>query len=549
MREIEVPVKFQPQGKTIYVLKGTRIMEAAGRAGIILEAPCGGRGTCGKCRVRVIEGVCEPNETEKAALTAGELGSGFRLACQSTICAASSIEVSDSSLLSTFYQILSKTHVGLKEEVDPSVTKKYVELPLPTLEDDAADLERLERATGSFKADMPLLREMPGVLRKEGFRGTAVFADHRLIGFESGNTESECFGAAFDIGTTTLAGVLLDLNTGREVAEASRMNPQISFGDDVLSRILHASNSPQHLVQLQKTIITAVNEMIGEMLQASGIRRERIYEATLSGNTAMQQLLCGVDSAALGQVPFVPATSRGQLVRASDLGILIHPEAKAYVFPVVGGFVGGDTVAGILAGGIAEKEGSILFVDIGTNGEIVLHHEGRLAAASTAAGPAFEGARITHGMRAGAGAIEKVIFDGRVRFNVLGDIPPVGICGSALIDLAAELLRSGILSESGRILPPGEIPSSVPEWIRERVYVENEKPGFIIAGREETGTGENIVLTQRDIRELQLATGAIRAGISIILRRAGLKPTDLKRVLIAGGSGISSAEATRRGSA
>jgi uncharacterized 2Fe-2S/4Fe-4S cluster protein (DUF4445 family) len=537
MREIEVPVKFQPQGKTVYVLKGTRIMEAAGRAGIILEAPCGGRGTCGKCRVRVIDGLCEPNETEISTLRAAELSAGVRLACQSSICEASAIEVPDSSLLSAFYQILSKTELGLKEEVDPSVTKKYVEMPLPTLQDDVADLERLQRATGPFKVETALLRAMPGILRRENFRGTAVFADHRLIGFESGNTESECFGAAFDVGTTTLAGVLLDLNTGREVAEASRMNPQIGFGDDVLSRILYASKSTRHLEQIHQAIIAAANEMTDEMVRAAGVKRERIYEATFAGNTAMQQILSGVDSAALGQVPFVAATSRGQLVRASDLGIKIHPEAGAYVFPVVGGFVGGDTVAGILASGLAEKEGPLLFVDIGTNGEIVLFHEGRLTAASTAAGPAFEGARISHGMRAGAGAIEKVIFDARVRFNVLGDVPPIGICGSALIDLAAELLRCGALGESGRLLPPEDLPESVPDWVRRRVFADDGKTGFTIADRGETGTGSDIVLTQRDIRELQLATGAIRAGIGIILRQAGLVAADLKRVLIAGGFG------------
>lgn len=537
MSELEVSVKFSPQGKIIYVLKGTKILEAAGRAGIALETPCGGQGTCGKCRVRLVNGACEPVQTETTLFSEEEIADGCRLACQSCICDTSVIEIPDSSLLASFYQILSKAKEGHKEEICPSVDKRYVEPALPSMEDDLPDFERIESVVGPFKIDLELARKLPTILRRQGFRGTAVTADNHLIDFEAGNTESECYGAAFDIGTTTLVGTLLDLNTGRESAESSRMNPQISFGDDVLTRIHHASGSADGLRELQEAVANAVNEMIDEMLGEAGVRRSSVYEATFAGNTAMQQILCGIDSSPLGMVPFVPAGGRGQRFPASDLGVRIHDRGLAYVFPTIGGFVGGDTVSGLLASRLMDEETPSLFIDIGTNGEIVLHHNGSLTAASTAAGPAFEGAGISCGMRAAAGAIDKVIFDDRVRFNVLGNVLPVGICGSALVDTAAELLRSGILSETGRFRSPDEIPDSVSPNVRRRLVADNNNTCFVIADETESKSKNRIAVTQRDVRELQLATGAIRAGIRIILRRVGLRPSDLKRVLIAGGFG------------
>ena len=257
------------------------------------------------------------------------------------------------------------------------------------------DALRLERALsdGPLEIGLPMLRELPAALREAEFRGTAVLAERRLLDFERGDTASDGFAAAFDLGTTTLVGLLLDLRTGDQRAVTSRLNPQTRFGDDVLSRILHARERDDGLSELHAAIVTAVDEMIGELCQLAGAARHRIYELAVAGNTTMQQVFCGVDPSPLGETPFVPAAGAGLACSARELGLHIHPRGGAYVMPAIGGFVGGDAVAGILATGLAEMEGPSLLIDVGTNGEIVLLADGNLSAASTAAGPAFEGAQ------------------------------------------------------------------------------------------------------------------------------------------------------------
>ena len=390
-----------------------------------------------------------------------------------------------------------------------------------------------------LKADLAVLRRLPEVLRKCNFEGTAVLADHRLIGFEEGDTTAECFGVAFDIGTTSLVGSLLDLRTGEELAVVSRLNPQVSYGDDVLSRIEHASASPAGREDLQKSVAAAIGEMIGELCKQAKVERSRVYEVAVAGNTTMEHLLCGIDPSAMGRVPFTPAYSQGLILPAEELGLDIAEGGAAYVFPVIGGFVGGDTSAGILAARLEEAGGPALLVDIGTNGEIVLAHGGKLLAASTAAGPAFEGARISCGMRAAPGAIEKVLFDGELHCSVVGGGTPTGLCGSGLIDAAAELLRTEVVTPEGRMLPPQDLPDSVPAAMRQRVLLDEKgQPRFLL---HKTSGGAKkakaVTLSSRDIRELQLATAAIRAGIAVLLRKAGLRTADLKCVLIAGGFG------------
>ncbi len=367
--------------------------------------------------------------------------------------------------------------------------------------------------------------------------GTVPFSRPRLLDFVPGGQPAACYGVAMDVGTTTLVAILLDLQTGQELAIASRVNPQTVFGDDVLTRILHAGRSSQGLEELRRAAIGAADEMIGELADRAGVARQRIYLLTFSGNTTMQQLLAGIDPRSLGEVPFVPATSDPILAPASSLGIGIHPRGTAYVFPVIGGYVGGDTVSGILATGLGEMAGPALLVDIGTNGEIVLAVEGKLTAASTAAGPAFEGARISQGMRGSAGAIERVFFDGVLRTQVIGGVRPAGLCGSGLIDLAAELLRHGAIRPDGRLASADDPPLGLPGDLRRRLVAAGGKPAFLLAEAAETATGKPILLTQQDVRELQLASGAIRAGVEILLRRGGLASTDLDAVLIAGGFG------------
>ncbi len=532
-----ISVKFEPTGKVVSVTPEARMREAVARAGILLDYPCGGQGTCGKCRVRVMEGAAEPTSVEREAIAPDELEAGYRLACQTRIVSKTVVHVPETSLLASSYQILGGAAAESVRSVDPPVHKQYVELDPPTREEDAPDLQRLQRALGPVQVDAGMLRELPERLRANGFRGTAVMAGDRLIDFEAGNTEGDCYAAAFDIGTTTLVGVLINLATGQECATASRFNPQTAYGDDVLSRILYARDTPGGVTRIQECVAEAIREMIAEMARQADVRTDQIYEATFAGNTTMETLLLGINPGPLGESPFVPAWRGGIEVAAADLGLGIHPRGQAYVFPVIGGFVGGDTVAGLLATEIDESGGPTLFVDIGTNGEIVLYYEGEMHAASCAAGPAFEGARISQGMRAANGAIEKISFNDDVEFSTIGGAPPVGICGSALIDVAAELLRHGIVMSQGMMLPSDSLPDGVPDGLRRRVVAPQGEEAFVIAANDDGADRGPVLLLQQDIRELKLATAAIGAGIAIVLRKAGIGVQDLKSVWVAGGFG------------
>jgi uncharacterized 2Fe-2S/4Fe-4S cluster protein (DUF4445 family) len=509
------------------------MLEAAGRAGLTIETPCGGSGTCGKCRLQITEGASEASGVETQQLAADELTDGWRLACQTKIAAATVATIPESSLLTSGQKIITETQQG-ETEILPAVRKVYLELDPPSLSDSASDLMRLQERIGTTEADLEVLQDLGRLLREAEFKGTAVLTDHRLIDFERGDTTGECYGVAIDIGTTTLVGVLMDLCTGRELAISSRMNPQVSFGDDVLSRIKHASEGREALTELRDSITSALAEMIAELSDNSGAGGERIYELACAGNTTMQHLLCGIDVSPLGRIPFAPAHTGALMLRAREIDAPIHPRGTAYVFPVIGGFVGGDLVAGILATRLGETDGPSLMIDVGTNGEIILAAGGKLWAASTAAGPAFEGARISCGMRAAGGAIEKVVFDDDIELSVIGDVEPTGICGSGLVDLAAGLLDTGIVSPQGRLLTGDDLPRDLPAPLRKRLLGGADGQGEFVLAAERNPA---LTVTQRDVRELQLATGAIRAGVNILLRAGDVAVGDLKRILIAGGFG------------
>ncbi|MFH1476519.1 MAG: ASKHA domain-containing protein [Verrucomicrobiota bacterium] len=537
MREKHFRVKVQPQGRTLFVLPGTTVIEAVASIGVTIDTPCGGVGTCGKCRVQITSGVSAPSAADQKVFSDEEIRNGWRLACQTSIGNDITVHIPASSLFADQHQIL-ETSAGAKIEVAPAIRKIFVEMPAPSLDDETPDLLRLEQAIGSFKTDIELLRKLPNLLRACEFKGTAILADHWLIDFEAGDTTSRAYGVAFDIGTTTLVGALLDLRTGEEKALTSRMNPQIRFGDDVLSRIRHSTSCPDCLENIRDILTHELADMIAILCRESSVNHQQIYEITLAGNTVMQQILCGINSRFLGEVPFVPAHARGLMLAARRLGLPIAHCGMAYVFPIIGGFVGGDTAAGMLSARILEREAPVLLVDIGTNGEIVLAHEGRLWSASTAAGPAFEGARITCGMRAAHGAIEKIILDEDAHLGTIGNAPPSGICGSGLIDLVAELLNHGIVTSEGQLLPPNELPAKLSKALGKRVRMTADgSTEFLVTSRSRGQAQEPIVLTQRDIREIQLGTGAIRAGTAILLKKAGIQPRDIRSVLLAGGFG------------
>lgn len=536
MRQQEIKVTFQPSGRSVYVLPGTPLLEAAGRAGIVLQTPCGGHGTCGKCRVRIAQGNCPVENGDTGALTEAAVAEGYRLACRSRVAEPLVVDVPTESLFESGDRILTGD-TGEATALQPAVRKVFFELDPPTSEDIRSDATRLLDAVGNHEILFELLQQLPRFLRHNDWQGTAVIANGRVVGLEQGDTSHRAYGVAIDLGTTTLVASLFDLISGEQRGVASSMNPQVGFGDDVIARISRIRENHGALPEMQQNILKALNTLLGKLAEEARISTRSIYEVVVAGNSTMQQALCGLDPSALGEVPFAQVVDRPLTIPAVRLGLAVNRGAGLFVFPQIGGFVGGDTAAGILAAHMDRAEKPTLLVDIGTNGEIVLAHAGRLEATSTAAGPAFEGARIVQGMRATSGAIEKVLVRDDVVLNVIGNAKPVGLCGTALIDTVAELLRCGVIDETGRILPPDEAPTDVAPAVRDRLTTIDGETHFLLVPASEAAAGEAIYLWQKDVRELQLATGAIRAGINILLRRAGVAPDDLGAVLLAGAFG------------
>lgn len=529
-------VTFEPSGRTVQALTGTPIAYAAARAGFALNNPCGGAGTCGKCLVRIHSGNCLPTAVELKKLGESRIRAGYRLACEARITEPLVVEVPDSSLLQVSQKILIQD-AGDALLVRPFIRKTAFTLAPPSQGDAASDQDRLQAALGFFIPTLTALQHLPTALRKNAFSITAVQAGERLLDVETGDTTGSAHGLAVDIGSTTLVGTLLDLNTGREMGVSARINPQTSFGDDVLTRILKCREEAEGLSILRNAVLTAINAIIDDLCEQAGIENSSIYEACFAGNSTMQQIFCGFDPSPLGELPFVPTFTSPLQLRAADLDLALHPEADVFIFPQIGGFVGGDTVSGIVATRLDRFHKPALFVDIGTNGEIALAKDGQLTATSVAAGPAFEGARIINGMRATTGAIESVLLRDDVRIKVIGGGKAAGICGTGLIDAAAELLRTGLLDFTGRLVDPSETPADLPQALRARIVSHGDENHFMLATPEESATGEPILLHQKDIRELQLANGAIRAGISILLKQAGITESDLQAVLLAGAFG------------
>lgn len=467
-------ITFLPENTHVHVLPGTTVLEAAGRANIIIETPCGGKGTCGRCRVVIAKGAPAPNTAEKELLAGDDIAKGVRLACQTEIRRDMIIEVPAASRF--LGQRILARGIETAFELEPSVSLDP---------DDEAGL---------------------------------------------------LYGAAFDVGTTTIVGTLLELSGGEQITSSSRANPQIPLGDDVIARIGHAGNDGG-LEQLRKLVTDCINEMIDEMCGRAGVGVESVYEVTVVGNTTMNHILLGIDPTPLAHAPYDAVLLDSKLSKPADLGIRIRPTGRVYTMANIAGYVGGDTVGVILASGMRDYDGLQMALDIGTNGELVLGGSARLVTCSTAAGPAFEGARIKHGMRAANGAIEKVIIDGDVRLNVIGSHRPRGICGTGVIDAIAALLDAGIIESTGRMLPPDELPDSLGDALRARVSEDDGQASFALATAEESDIDGPIGLTQRDVREVQLGKGAISAGASIILREYGASVDDLDRVLLAGAFG------------
>ena len=531
----EYTVDFQPLGRRVQVTGGTTLLEAARNAGVGLNAVCGGAGVCGTCRVRVVEGlVSPPNKSEANFLDQEEFDGGYRLACQVEVQGDVLVDVPPESITAA-----QRAQVEGREravEINPTVRSFDLRVPSPGLHDLRSDEQRLREALReqhditSVGFDPVALADIPAVLRENDWavrlfvwEGAGV---PTVIG--AAPTGTHPLGVAVDIGTTKVAAYLVDLETGETLSASGEMNPQIKFGEDVMARIAYAMDDQEHARELQEAIVEGLQDRIDELCDECDRACGEVLEAVLVGNTCMHHLVMGLPVDQLGVAPYVPALSSACDIKARDLGLNIAPGAYVHLLPNVAGFVGADHVSMVMASGLHEVDQVTLGLDIGTNTEVSLAANGRLLSCSTASGPAFEGAHIRDGMRAAPGAIEWVkMVDSQIEYQTIDDEPPVGICGSGILDSVAELRRVGVLKENGSLKADGH----------PRIRQTGDRPEFVLVAAGEHGARNDIVVTRKDVSEIQLAKGAIRAGVEVLLDEAGVTVDQVDRVVVAGAFG------------
>jgi uncharacterized 2Fe-2S/4Fe-4S cluster protein (DUF4445 family) len=531
-----VRLRFEQAGgatKEARVPAGTTLFDAASWNAVAIDSTCGGHGTCKKCKVRVASGSVGISAVDPRAFEPAELKAGWRLACRAE--ASEDVVVEVPPLQTRPKAALAG--VGRHVILRPAVQKRYLELTEPTLEDQTPDLDRVLAAMDDLelRAPLELVRGLGRTLRDADWKVTAVLCDDELIEVEAGDTTARRFALAFDLGTTTVVANLLDLETGLPAAVRSMLNKQQPFGADVISRISAVMLDPGALGVLRARAHETLAELTAEVLAEGGVEPDEVYEIVVAGNVTMIQIALGIDPEPLSMAPFTIAARKLPQAQASDFGVLVHPRAPAVLFPALGAYVGPDIVAGILATGLTLDRRVRLFIDVGTNSEIVLGSSAEALACAAPAGPAFEAAQIRCGMRAAEGAIEGVkIRDGEVELTVIGDIEPVGLCGSGLVDAVAELVGAGLLDASGKFV-------ATDGPLAERMGKIGEENIFTLYG--------DVYLSQRDVRELQFAKASIATGWSILCRDMGIQPEEISQVLLAGsfGSYLSAASAVRIG--
>ncbi len=489
---------------------------------IFVDNPCNGNGSCGKCKVRVLEGNLPPlSQGERKLLKEDEINAGIRLSCFLVPEEDITIEILQKERK---HKILTTGYVP-EFEFKPAICKKIFEIKMPTLETQSPFEDSLCEVLGSKKINWKVLREY------EGSYGTVtgVFNDSELIALETGDTTEFLYGVAIDIGTTTVVAALIDMNNGEELATASRINPQKKFGLDVLTRITYELEHPEgSKEELQKTIVEAINEMVEELCSEGKVKKENIYEISIAANCTMMHFLLGVDGTSIGKSPYAPVFTKAKNILASDLGIKATKCARVYCLPSVSSYIGADIVAGAYVCELHKAERNILFIDIGTNGEIVLSKGGRLLSCSCAAGPALEGMNISSGMRAAEGAIEDVVVtENGLDLKVIGDEDPIGICGSGILAAVKELLRTGIVKSNGAFIKKEQLEES--DYRYEMIQLNGNKREFLLKS-----TPEQILITQGDVRQVQLAKGALLSGFYALLKQANLGMNELDKVMIAG---------------
>jgi uncharacterized 2Fe-2S/4Fe-4S cluster protein (DUF4445 family) len=515
------------------------LFNAANWAGLAIDSTCGAKGTCGKCKVQIVAGYDHVSTADRKVFTDKELSDGWRLSCraiaeQDIVCHVPRLMGNPKAALMGYGR-----HVILS----PNVHKVYLELARPTLEDQRSDIVRLIDALSEAGFEptygLGILRQVPQTLRAAGWAVTAVIVGDELVAVEPGATREHNYGLAFDIGTTTVVGTLIDLHRGVPLGVRSVLNGQAAYGADVIARISHAMTGPAALNELTSTIITSLNDVTSMLLAESGIGAQHVYETVLAGNATMLHLALGINPEAIGVEPFIPVVDGTLDLGAEELGLATHPLGKVHCLPHLGAYVGADLVGGLLATGLARGEGVRLLVDVGTNGEIILGSRERTLATAAPAGPAFEGAQIVHGMRASDGAIEGVTIDGQsVTLQVIGDTRPIGICGSGLLDAVAQLRLNGLINPAGRFITTAEAADRFGSGVAKRLITgENGMRSFVLAWPEEAGHGQAVSLTQRDIRELQFAKGSIAGGIAVLMAELGVTTDDLVDIHLAGSFG------------
>jgi len=528
-----VQLKFVPSGQEVRVPPGVSVFDAASWNGLAIDSTCGGHGTCKKCKIQILEGEVPISNLDIRAFTSDQLADGWRLACVAR--ANTNLKV-DIPPLSTRPKAAT-VGVGRQVILRPAVQKRYVELAEPSLHDQAMDLERLQAAIEDieFSVDLDVLKTMPTILRASHWKVTAVINDDVLIAIEPGDTTALSYAVAFDLGTTTVVATLLDLATGTPVAVKSMLNKQQPFGADVISRISATMLDKNALALMQKAALETLNELVREVCAESGVTAANIYDLAIAGNATMMELLLGIDPEPVGVAPFITVTRDWPVLRASEIGIEVQSGARCYVFPLFGAYVGGDIVAGALATGMDRDKRIRLLIDVGTNCEIVLSDGDKILATAAPAGPAFEAASISCGMRAADGAVEVVqVTTEEVTLGVIGEVAPVGLCGSGLVDAVYALHKVRLIDDSGRFAT-NEVAEQIAPAIASRLITrDNEERAFILAWEDDQ---PSVYLSQRDVRELQFAKASIATGWRLLLDELGLTDDDVQQVLLAGSFG------------
>ena len=546
-------VTFKPYDLTVEVEDGENLLKASLDAGVHINASCGGEGVCGKCKIIVESG--DLDTTRSGLITEDEWSLGFRQACQCRVKEDVVVRIPPESLLDRRTLTRRRGGIALRPSpidltalraeglYNPAFKKRFVKLHAPSLADNTNDLARLEEglarqhAVDSLTLDFYLLRKLARVLRQEDFAVTATldFARRRyrsphLLNVEPGDTTQRHFALAVDIGTTTVWVQLLDLAQGAIIGHAADYNAQMSYGDDVITRIVF-SQKEQGLAKLQKSVVATINQVMHRLLKQYKLSVDEISHMTVAGNTTMTHLFYGIDPKYIRLAPYTPTAGRVPLVRARDLGLEVPEHVHVYSVSSVSSYVGGDIVAGVLASGLYKDSKLTLFIDIGTNGEIVIGNQHWLACAACSAGPAFEGGGIRFGMRATSGAIEDASINPETfepMIITIDMVKPKGICGSGLINILAALMEAGL------VLPNGKFRDDLPT---PRVRLGEDGREYVLAMAPDTQSGQDISISEADIDNLMRAKGAMFAGYLTLLENVGLKLQDLEQVILAGAFG------------